>query len=129
MLAVPYMSPNSAREPLAPIVFALATLLPITSRFLLDAFSPDRPCWKLMGCPSCRKWSSACSVDRAHGAVGDGTRAVQLEHQRIARRADRIDLVPHQRGAGQRRATAGGSDAEREVAGVIVGAGSPVEAV
>jgi hypothetical protein len=27
----------------------LATLLPITSRFLLVALSPERPCWKLMG--------------------------------------------------------------------------------
>jgi hypothetical protein len=29
-------------------VLALATLLPMTSRFLLVALRPDRPCWKLM---------------------------------------------------------------------------------
>ena len=49
--ALAYMSENSARDDLAPKVLALAMLLPITSRFLLEAFRPDRPCWKLMGFP------------------------------------------------------------------------------
>src|SRR5205814_8642397 len=50
-IALAYMSENSARDAFAPKVLALATLLPITSRFLLVALSPERPCWKLMGCP------------------------------------------------------------------------------
>jgi hypothetical protein len=43
-----YMAANSARPDLAPTVFTLATLLPITSRFLAAAFSPESPCWKLI---------------------------------------------------------------------------------
>src|SRR5260221_7713 len=43
-------SANSAREDLKPVVLALAMLWPITSRFLLAAFRPERPCWNPMVC-------------------------------------------------------------------------------
>src|SRR5258706_10021720 len=71
LIALAYMSANSARDDLAPKVLALATLLPITSRFLLDAFRPDRPCWKLMRIPwlRCSSEVTGSSVDGAHGAV------------------------------------------------------------
>ena len=38
------ISANSAREALNPTVLELAMLWPITSRFLLAAFRPERPC-------------------------------------------------------------------------------------
>ena len=44
-------SANSACEPLKPMVFELATLLPMTSRLRAAALRPDSPCWKPMGAP------------------------------------------------------------------------------
>jgi len=38
------ISANSAREALNPTVLELAMLCPMTSRFLLAAFKPERPC-------------------------------------------------------------------------------------
>ncbi|MET3243354.1 hypothetical protein ABIE53_000099 [Burkholderia sp. OAS925] len=40
-----YMSANCAAPLLKPTVFALAMLLPITSRSLDDADKPLKPCW------------------------------------------------------------------------------------
>ncbi len=44
-------SANCACAVLNPTTVALATLLPITSRFLLDVFNPLSPDWNAISCP------------------------------------------------------------------------------
>src|SRR5256885_905925 len=75
-------SANSAREDLKPVVLALAMLWPITSRFLLAAFRPERPCWNPMVC-SCDVfgWMVRGSVHGLDGGVGDVGAVVQLQRQ------------------------------------------------
>ena len=97
--AVAYTAANSARAVFAPKVLALAMLLPMTSRFLLEAFSPDRPCWKLMGCSW---WGEVGSVEGLDGVVGHRARMAQFEVQCIAGAADGVDMVAHQRAAERR---------------------------
>ena len=43
-MALATISAKSAREALKPVVLELAMLWPMTSRFLLAAFKPERPC-------------------------------------------------------------------------------------
>src|SRR5262245_13484324 len=123
-IALAYMSANSARADFAPYVFALAMLLPITSRFLLVALRPESPCWK----PIVRPCGDRDSVEGLDRCVRRAAALRELERQRVAAGADGVDPVAHQRGGRQRRRAAGGGDAEREV-GVARLAGVPVEAV
>src|SRR5580765_1768653 len=103
-------------------------LLPITSRLLLDAFRPERPCWKPMAC-SLSVEAGKDLVEGLDGAVGDRARALELEIEAGARRADRVDAVAHQRrhlggdAAGRR------GDPEGQAAAVRRRARGPVEAV
>src|SRR4029079_14446846 len=97
-------------------------LLPITSRLLLDAFRPERPCWKPMACSLSVEAASRPPgkdlVEGLDGAVRDRARAVELEVEAGSRRADRIDAVAHQR-RHPGRATAGGrGHPERQAAAV-----------
>src|SRR4029079_6046297 len=108
-------------------------LLPITSRLLLDAFRPERPCWKPMACSlsvdAAARPPGKDLVEGLDGAVGDRARALELEVEAGARRADRIDAVAHQRrhlggdAAGRR------GDSERQAAAARRRARGPVEAV
>src|SRR5215212_3029758 len=114
------------------MVLALAMLLPITSRLLLDAFRPERPCWKPMACSLSVKAASRPPgkdlVEGLDGAVRDGARALELEVEAGAGRADRVDAVAHQRGHLGGDAAGGGADAKRQAAAVRRRARRPVEA-
>src|SRR5450432_23229 len=98
-------------------------LLPMTSRLLLEALRPERPCWKLMAM-SLSKESRGCRgevavaarigllVECLDRAVGHEPGLVELEVESAAVGADRVDAVAHQRGRGHRHAAAGRGDAE-----------------
>src|SRR5438105_1884842 len=109
-IALAYMSENSARAAFAPKVLELATLLPITSRFLLVALSPERPCWKLIG----ESWWGG-SVEGFDLGVGDFARALEIERQRVAAGADRGHAVAHQRSAAEHCGAAHRGHAEAQV--------------
>src|SRR5574343_1839827 len=108
-------------------------LLPITSRFLLEAFNPERPCWKPMVCGPCwREWGGSCcdrSVDRHDLAVVDAAKRSQFQRGLGAAAVDGLDLVARVGGAAHHGAAAGGRDAEVQ-AGVAAGLGhGPGEAL
>src|SRR5262245_58752365 len=87
-------------------------LLPMTSRLLLVAFSPERPCWKpMLCCPS--------SVERLDGGVRDAAGMRQLERQAVGARAHGLDLVAHER----RRLDRGGAGVGGDAEGVAAVAG------
>src|SRR4051812_13211244 len=110
----------------------------MTSRFLLEAFRPERPCWKLMtvflglvavgpGCSGGGGGAGRRSAERTHVAVRDGAAARERQVELVVRRGDRTHAVAHQLGGGERRAVGRGGDAE----GGRTGGGSrlPVEVV
>src|SRR5436190_16047697 len=108
-------------------------LLPITSRLLLDAFRPERPCWKPMACSLSVEAASRPPgkdlVEGLDGAVGNRARARELEVEAGARRADRIDAVAHQRRRLGCDAAGRGADPEGQAVAARRRARGPVEAV
>src|SRR3954454_17387822 len=108
-------------------------LLPITSRLLLEALSPERPCWKPMAFLSL--WSRPCGhgrnelVEGLDRAVRHRSRALELEVEGAAGDADRIDAVAHQRCRRSRDAAGGRADPEGQAARAGRAARRPVEAV
>ncbi|MNR40706.1 hypothetical protein D3C85_1590230 [compost metagenome] len=65
-MALATISAKSVREDLKPVVPELAMLLPMTSRFLLAALRPERPCWNPMVFFSC---SAGCArIDKGEGS-------------------------------------------------------------
>src|SRR5207253_3657541 len=108
-------------------------LLPITSRFLLEALRPERPCWKPMAFAfwkaAARPRKGMASVQRLDRGVGRRARLLELEVEAVAVGGDRVDPVAHQRGRGDRDAAGGRGDAKGEAARVGRAARRPVEAV
>src|SRR2546427_6960315 len=112
-------SANSAREDLKPVVLALAMLWPITSRFLLAAFRPERPCWNPMVC-SCDVfgWMVRGSVHGLDGGVGDVGAVVQLQRQLAVGGACGEHRMGRQRGRGHDRVGIRGLHRVAQLAGV-----------
>src|SRR5678815_636067 len=97
-------------------------LLPITSRLLLDAFRPERPCWKPMACSlsvdAASRPPGKYLVEGLDGAVRHRPRALELEVEAGAGRADRVDAVAHQRSHRRRDAARRRADPKRQRARV-----------
>jgi hypothetical protein len=128
---VAYMSANSARADLGAVGVGVGDVVADDLRFLLEAFSPERPCWKLMGLPSGDCGVKEASVERLDGARSHRCRLAQLQvsvpplwltastRSRISGVAPSTLAVP-----------VGGGDAEAVAVGVArCVAGRPLEGV
>ena len=75
---------------LNPTMEALATLLPITSRFLLDVFNPLSPDWNPISCPlACDR--SEQSKNLRHVAHRQRAQSVRIELQPLIPERDALD--------------------------------------
>src|SRR4051812_9536778 len=126
--ALAYTSANSARETFAPTVFALAMLLPITSRLRAAALRPLMPCWKLIAGSFV-----GMSEGGSHGVLRLHAGGAQVEEgAAVVRLRDGSHGRGRERGGADRLAGGGGVDAHAPAAlgcGAAVGQlAVPVEA-